>query len=303
MSAVFFRDSHKYMGWLMADSDVDVLRESCVEPEPFQFQDVATYVATRPNERLDSVVERLRPTFDTEVLFMVFNHLSDFYTEDFPDPLVQMRPTWGLWSGAPFPQWNYSQSILSMARSARMRLPSKYAAMQWRMELVEPDTLIKCSDMFAETVIAECREKGFKTVYVATDMPIGEQKRSKSASFNAPEVAQAMDSINHLLFRLREAEFEIKTWDDIMPNDDEPNAIPGLAEGASGIFDKLLLGASDWLYAANPLCGFKSSYIGSVQTLRQDRIRNPMETDWQKLGITWVGPEVRHIIPICVLAC
>jgi hypothetical protein len=38
-------------------------------------------------------------------------------------------------------------------------------------------------------------------------------------------------------------------------------AIDGLAEGGSGIFDKLILGSAEHLWGANPHCGFKSSFL------------------------------------------
>lgn len=62
-----------------------------------------------------------------------------------------------------------------------------------------------------------------------------------------------------------------------------------LSAGASGIFDRLMLGGAERLYAGNINCAFRSSYLGSIQTLRQDRIGDPTETDWEKLGMKWIG--------------
>lgn len=84
-------------------------------------------------------------------------------------------------------------------------------------------------------------------------MPIGEGK-AKSASFNAPEVAQAINALRHLLARIKESNLKITTWDDIRP-EHNPALIQDLAEDASGVFDKLVLGMSDWMFAPNPRCG------------------------------------------------
>ena len=56
--------------------------------------------------------------------------------------------------------------------------------------------------------------------------------------------------------------------------------------------------------------GFKSSYVGSIQTVRQyvniesglpstdlfyrDRIHDPEEQDWDQLGMTWIGEPIDH---------
>lgn len=105
---------------------------------------------------------------------------------------------------------------------ARSKLPEEYAAMQWRMELMPPKALQDCSDLFAESIISGMREQGLRTIYVASDMPLShERTKSKSASFNLPEVQAARDSINHLVVRLKEAEFNVKTWNDVKPSDDD----------------------------------------------------------------------------------
>lgn len=173
---------------------------------------------------MSSVVSHLRETDHLSTLFMVFNHYSDFRIKgggSYPDPLLQDRPKeWGLWVGAPWPQWNYSVGVNTMFRAAQAKLPERYAAMQWRMELMPPKTLLKCSDLFAESVISGMRNMGLTTIYVASDMPLTSEKtNSKSASFNWQEVAEARESIDHLMYRLNEADFKVKTWNDIKPED------------------------------------------------------------------------------------
>ncbi|KAM0786767.1 hypothetical protein ACM66B_002202 [Microbotryomycetes sp. NB124-2] len=297
ISVIFFRNTHKVLSESISDTDEGILKEMCVPHEPFKIEDPPLYVATTPATYLSTIVNHLRETDHLSTLFVIFNHYSDLRLKgdvQFPDPLLQQRPKeWGLWVGSPWPQWNYSTGVMDMFESAKAKLPRDYAAMQWRMELMPPKVLQDCSDKFAESIISGMREKGLKTIYVASDMPLThERTKSKSASFNLPEVQQARESIDHLVYRLNEANFDVKTWNDIKPADDDETAIEGLADGASGIFDKLILGASTHLWGANPYCGFRSSFLGSIQTLRQDRIGDPEETDWDKLGMTWVGEPI-----------
>lgn len=179
-------------------------------------------MATNSDTKMDTVVRQLRETEALPTLFVFFNHYSELRApEPFPDPLLQQRPAqWGLWTGEPWPQWNYSSQVNAMFRTSIAKLPERYAALQWRMELVDPVTLMKCSDLFAEAVISGMRLMGLDTIYVASDMPIGDRPMmSKSASFNPPEVARAKESIDHLTYRLNEASFHVKTWHDIKPKD------------------------------------------------------------------------------------
>lgn len=192
--------------------------------DPFRIEEPPLYIATDGQTYLSTVVNKLRETDHLQTLFVIFNHYSDFRIKGdvlFPDPLMQARPKeWGLWVGASWPQWNYSTQVNTMLDVARSKLPVRYAAMQWRMELMPPKTLTKCADMFAESIISGMRQQGLSTIYVASDMPLGKDRsRSKSASFNAPEVAQARESIDHLVFRLNEASFHVRTWNDVKPKD------------------------------------------------------------------------------------
>lgn len=273
---------------------------------------------------------------------------------------------------------------------ARAQLPERYAALQWRMELIRPETLSKCADMFAESVISGMRHQGLETIYVASDMPLGkDRKKAKSASFNAPEVAHARESIDHLTFRLNEASFKVKTWNDVKPKDGDEVSFFALSlssrfgmgwrfcdemmegrEGGRGFADDYLfffvhsLRLMDWrkvvveslisscweqrnifgarilivvrllgvlsyfpslhahpdtLLFVNQVLNHLSSYVpslpvvvvvvvvassfraltrfslqGSIQTLRQDRIGDPTEEDWEKLGVTWVGEPIKE---------
>ncbi|KAM0752719.1 hypothetical protein T439DRAFT_323330 [Meredithblackwellia eburnea MCA 4105] len=297
IAIIFFRDTHRRLSEDIANTDEGILENGCIPAEPFEFRDPPIYMATNSETQLSTVVRTLRDTEPLSTLFVFFNHYSDLRTDEpFVDPLLQQRPkNWGLWSGEPWPQWNYSTQVNAMFRTSIQKLPERYGAMQWRMELVNPDTLMKCSDLFAEAVISGMRNRGLDTIYVASDMPIGidnKKTTSKSASFNPPEVAQAKKSIDHLTYRLNEASFHVKTWNDIKPEEGDRHAIAGLADGASGIFDKLVLGSAEHLWAANPHCGFKSSFLGSIQTLRQDRIGDASERDWEKLEMTWVGKHI-----------
>lgn len=224
ISVIFFRDTHKVLSDSIATSDEGILKEGCVPTEPFKIDEPPLYIATNGETYLSSVVNKLRETDHLQTLFVIFNHYSDFKIkggELFPDPLMQVRPKeWGLWVGAPWPQWNYSAQVNTMFTIAQSKLPERYAAMQWRMELMPPKVLQKCSDMFAEAIISGMRAKGLTTIYVASDMPLGKDRsRSKSASFNAPEVAQARESIDHLVYRLNEASFQVRTWNDLKPED------------------------------------------------------------------------------------
>ncbi|KAK4052681.1 hypothetical protein OIV83_001968 [Microbotryomycetes sp. JL201] len=299
ISVIFFRNTHKVLSESISDTDEGILKEMCVPHEPFKIDDPPLYVATTPATYLSSIVDHLRETDHLSTLFVIFNHYSDLRLKgdvQFPDPLLQQRPKeWGLWVGSPWPQWNYSTGVMDMFEAAKAKLPREYAAMQWRMELMPPKVLQDCADKFAESIISGMREKSLTTIYVASDMPLThERAKSKSASFNLPEVQQARESIDHLVYRLNEANFDVRTWNDIKPADDDEMAIEGLADGASGIFDKLILGASTHLWGANPYCGFRSSFLGSIQTLRQDRIGDPSETDWDKLDMTWVGEPIKE---------
>ncbi|KAK4698363.1 hypothetical protein P7C70_g7915, partial [Phenoliferia sp. Uapishka_3] len=257
IAIIFFRDTHRRLSEDIANTDVGILENGCIPSEPFTFSEPPLYMATDDLTSMSTVVRTLRETESTSTLFVFFNHYSELRAPvPFDDPLLQARPKeWGLWTGEPWPQWNYSSQVDRMFDSAVAKLPDRYAALQWRMELIDPATLIKCSDMFAEAVISGMRNMGIDTIYVASDMPIGpDRKMSKSASFNPPEVAKAKESIDHLVYRLNEASFHVKTWNDIKPLDGEPTAITGLADGASGIFDKLVLGSAEHLWAANPYC-------------------------------------------------
>lgn len=224
ISVIFFRDTHKVLSESIANSDEAILEENCVSPKPFEITEPPLYIATNQETYLSNVVSHLRETDHLSTLFVIFNHYSDFKIkggEPFPDPLLQERPKeWGLWVGAPWPQWNYSSSVDQMFRIAQAKLPERYAAMQWRMELMPPKTLLKCSDLFAESVISGMRGMGLDTIYVASDMPLTHEKtNSKSASFNWQEVAEARESIDHLMYRLNEASFKVRTWNDVKPKD------------------------------------------------------------------------------------
>lgn len=224
VSLIFFRDTHKVLSETIANTDRQILEDGCVDPDPFKIDEPPLYIATDVFTTLSTIVSHLRETDHLSTLFVIFNHYSDLRLKDhtpFPDPLLQHRPfEWGLWAGAPWPQWNYSTGVTTMFNVAKSRLPDRYAALQWRMELMRPETLQICSDLFAESVISGMRKMGLTTIYVASDMPLGkDRKMAKSASFNAPEVAHARDSIDHLMYRLNEASFKVRTWNDIKPKD------------------------------------------------------------------------------------
>lgn len=247
ISVIFFRDTLRRLTEDIANTDQGILENGCVPPAPFAFakDHPPLYIATNDETSLASVVSSLRETEPLSTLFVFFNHYSDLRTPSgFDDPLLQARPIdWGLWAGAPWPQWNYSTQVNAMFRTSIAKLPEKYAALQWRMELVDPKTLMKCSDMFAEAVISGMRGMGLDTIYVASDMPIGpDRSKSKSASFNAPEVAQAKESIDHLTYRLNEASFFVKTWHDIKPKDGEKVRFLSLSSSYPNCIEKLTLG-------------------------------------------------------------
>lgn len=224
IAVIFFRDTHRRLSEDIANTDEGILENGCIPSEPFTFADPPIYMATNSDTQMATVVDVLRDTEPLPTLFIFFNHYSELRPGGahipFKDPLIQQRPAnWGLWSGEPWPQWNYSSQVNAMFRTSIAKLPERYAALQWRMELVDPVTLMKCSDQFAEAVISGMRNMGLDTIYVASDMPIGQGKESKSASFNPPEVARAKESIDHLTYRLNEASFFVKTWQDIKPRD------------------------------------------------------------------------------------
>ena len=224
IAVIFFRDTHRRLSEDIANTDEGILENGCIPSEPFTFADPPIYMATNSDTQMATVVHTLRDTEPLPTLFIFFNHYSELRPGGahvpFKDPLIQQRPAnWGLWSGEPWPQWNYSSQVNAMFRTSIAKLPVRYAALQWRMELVDPVTLMRCSDQFAEAVISGMRIMGLDTIYVASDMPIDGGKDSKSASFNPPEVARAKESIDHLTYRLNEASFFVKTWQDIKPSD------------------------------------------------------------------------------------
>ncbi|SCV70240.1 BQ2448_1634 [Microbotryum intermedium] len=298
-SVIFFRNTHKVLAETIGVDDATTLEDACVDSKPFDISDPPIYVATNQDTTLSYLVRHLRETDNLSTLFVHFNHYSDIRIADgrpFPDPLLQERPKeWGFWVGASWPQWNYSTQVLEMFQTAQAHLPKQYAGLQWRMELVPASVLKNCSDLFADSVIDGMRQRGLKTIYIASDMPLSSQrKNSKSASFNWEKVIEAKEAIDHLVERLQGAHLSIMTWNDIKPALGDSEVIEGLADAATGIFDKLVLGQSERLWAANPYCGMHSSFLGTLQTLRQDRIGDPTEVNWENLGITWVGEPIQQ---------
>ncbi|KDE05703.1 hypothetical protein MVLG_03937 [Microbotryum lychnidis-dioicae p1A1 Lamole] len=299
ISVIFFRNTHKALSETIGTDDATTLEDACVDPEPFDISDPPIYVATNQDTTLSYMVRHLRETDNLSTLFVHFNHYSDIRIADakpFPDPLLQVRPKeWGFWVGAAWPQWNYSSQVQQMFRTAQAHLPEQYGGVQWRMELMPPSVLKNCSNLFAESVIEGMRQRGLKTIYIASDMPLTTQrKNSKSASFNWDKVLQAKEALDNLVDRLKGAHLSIMTWNDIKPSPNDRDIIEGLADTASGIFDKLVLGQSERLWAANPHCGMHSSFLGTLQILRQDRIGDPTEEDWEKLGISWIGEPIKQ---------
>lgn len=143
--------------------------------------------------------------------------------------------------------------------------------------------LEECSGMFLDAIVKGAREQGADTIYVASDAPLSPDEPFKSTSWDPAFQEGVRSSIGSLMDGLTKANLRVVTWKDVKPTE-----LPGsiLADNSPGIFDRLIVGKeASWLFAPNTNCGMKSAYLGSIQTMRQDRIGDIHETDWDKLGM------------------
>ena len=306
LAIIFSRDAFKQIHHL-PDVDEDILHESCIDTDPYDLKGPTLFISTEKQEPLERVVAALQDAQDKDVIFVYFNHKAAFVSPQIEDHLLQARPQWGLWSRAPFPYWNYSGSVMEVYEYAKRQIPEDFVAIQWRLERVPPPvnlshTIIRyklklifipinkvlstCSDLFLEAVISGARERDIDIVYIAADAPIRPGEAFKSASWDSAFQEGVIAAMSKLIKGLDEAGLDVVTWNDLRPRDESRKKLTALGENASGIFDRLMVGrAATWMYAPNINCGMKSAYLGSIQTMRQDRIGDTTETDWNRLGM------------------
>lgn len=270
----------------LPQKDEDLLSQACVDPHPYVMEGPRMYISTANQQSMEDLVLALQGTRDKEVLFVHFNHKGYLESESIVDSLVQPRPRWGLWTGGSFPYWNYSSLVTETYEAAATKLPKDFIAMQWRMERVPPEALDKCSGFFLDALLEGAKTHNTKTIYIAADAPLHPDEPFKSASWDQVYTVGVRAAVAKLMDGLTAAGLEIVTWKDVRPSESENKAYYDLSMDSPGIFDRLIVGkAASWLYAPNQNCGMKSSYLGAIQTMRQDRIGDPTEKNWDKLGM------------------